>query len=168
MTSCGTTSERSAAWLHAFVGGLVAVLTAIAQHGAEGVTREQLTVLTGYKRSSRDTYLQRLRAAGLVDAGGVELVAAAAGVQALGPDFTPLPTGKALREHWLARLPEGERRCLEILLARYPANVERDEVSEDTGYKRSSRDTYLQRLGARRLIVTGRGGVVRASDALFE
>ena len=26
MTSCGTTSERSAAWLHAFVGGLYVVM----------------------------------------------------------------------------------------------------------------------------------------------
>jgi hypothetical protein len=33
---------------------------AVAQY-PEGVTREQLSVLTGYKRSSRDTYVQRLR-----------------------------------------------------------------------------------------------------------
>ena len=30
----------------------------------DGVTREQLTVLTGYKRSSRDAYIQRLREKG--------------------------------------------------------------------------------------------------------
>jgi hypothetical protein len=41
------------------------VLTAIAQHTA-GVSREQLTVLTGYKRSSRDTYLQLLRQRALI------------------------------------------------------------------------------------------------------
>lgn len=37
-----------------------------------------------------------------------------------------------------------------------------------TDYKRSSRDTYLQRLSARRLIVAGTRGEVRASDTLFE
>ena len=35
-----------------------ACLIAMAQH-PDGVTREQLTVLTGYKRSSRDAYIQR-------------------------------------------------------------------------------------------------------------
>ena len=43
----------------------------------------------------------------------------------------------------------------------------RDEISDATGYKRSSRDTYLQRLSSRRLVESvGRSGV-KASDALF-
>ena len=42
--------------------GEIKILTAVAQHPG-GVTREQLSVLTGYKRSSRDTYLLRLKAA---------------------------------------------------------------------------------------------------------
>jgi hypothetical protein len=41
------------------------VLTAIAQH-KNGVTKEQLTVLTGYKRSTRDLYVQKLAAGGFV------------------------------------------------------------------------------------------------------
>lgn len=41
----------------------------VAQH-RRGVTREALTILTGYKRSSRDTYLQRLRARALVETEG--------------------------------------------------------------------------------------------------
>ncbi len=45
-----------------------AVLIAAAQH-PNGVTRQQLTVLTGYKRSSRDAYIQRLRERGYIDAG---------------------------------------------------------------------------------------------------
>jgi hypothetical protein len=45
--------------------------------------------------------------------------------------------------------------------------VHRDEISEATGYKRSSRDTYLQRLRSRMLVKDdGRGGV-RASENLF-
>lgn len=143
-----------------------AVLTAIAQHD-EGVTREQLTVLTGYKRSSRDTYLQRLRAAGLADQQGEMLLATAEGFAELGDGFRPLPTGDALREHWLQRLPEGERKVLEVVVAAYPSPIHRDAISEHTGYKRSSRDTYLQRLAARRLVNT-KGGTVRASDQLFD
>jgi hypothetical protein len=141
-----------------------AILTAAAQYRA-GVTREQLSILTGYKRSSRDTYLQRLRQAGLVAEERGVILATADGVAALG-DFEPLPTGDALREYWLDRLPEGEGRILGCLVQAYPRAVERDAIDEATGYKRSSRDTYLQRLSARRLIrIDGRG--VRASEELF-
>jgi len=141
------------------------VLTAVAQHPA-GVTREQLTVLTGYARSSRDTYLQRLNQAGLVTNGHGRIVATDTGVAALG-DFEPLPTGDALWQHWRRELPEGERRILEILVGAYPKTVDRVALDEATGYARSSRDTYLQRLGARRLVDTERGSV-RASQELFD
>lgn len=148
--------------------GEVAILTAVAQHELGGVTREQLTVLTGYKRSSRDTYLQRLSAGGhiqILPAG--DIVATDAGRAALGPDFEPLPTGAALRDHWLARLPEGERRILALLLEAYPKAVEREGLCEHTGYQRSSRNTYLQRLKARQLVQDAGRGTVRASDRLF-
>jgi uncharacterized protein len=142
------------------------VLTAIAQH-QDGVTREQLTVLTGYKRSSRDTYLQRLSAAGLALVGGTLIFVTPDGLAALGPDFEVLPTGDDLLEYWLGRLPEGERKILAILTQDAGGDtVDRETISEQTGYKRSSRDTYLQRLSARRLIVTQRDGV-RASETLF-
>lgn len=141
-----------------------AVLTAIAQN-AGGVTREQLTVLTGYKRSSRDTYLQRLGARGFIVIDS-SITATDAGVDALGPAFEPLPTGEALRAHWMERLPEGERRVLTVIVEAYPNHVDRERISERTEYKRSSRDTYLQRLSARQLITSERGQV-RASDVLF-
>jgi hypothetical protein len=143
------------------------VLTAIAQHGDAGVTREQLSILTGYKRSSRDTYLQRLQGRAFVAVAGDRLEATGLGLEVLGPDFEPLPTGDALRDYWLARLPEGERRVLEVLVAAYPTAVERTNLDEPTGYKRSSRDTYLQRLGARKLVVTEGRGAVRAAEGLF-
>jgi hypothetical protein len=146
--------------------GEALVLTAIAQH-RHGVSREQLTVLTGYRRSTRDTYVQRLRERLFVAVDGEQLVATSGGLAALGDDFQPLPTGEVLREHWLARLPEGERKLLEILVAAYPRPVDRETLSDKTGYARSSRDTYLQRLGARKLVVTERGGAVRASEELF-
>lgn len=141
------------------------ILTAIAQH-PNGVTREQLSVLTAYKRSSRDTYLQKLRAAGYVDSSGDRIVATESARVAMGADFEPLPTGAMLREYWLEHLPEGERKVLEIILDAYPQSIARDALDEQTGYKRSSRDTYLQKLRARELIVAGRSEV-RASGALF-
>lgn len=146
--------------------GELRILAAIAQH-AEGVTREQLTVLTGYKRSSRDTYLQRLGAACLVGSlsdGRIRVTPA--GLEALGPNFEPLPTGPALLAHWRGRLPAGELAVLEVAVKAYPGAVEKERISEATGYQRSSRDTYLQRLRSRRLVEVHRGEV-RAAAELF-
>jgi chromosome segregation and condensation protein ScpB len=142
------------------------ILAAVAQH-PDGVTREQLTVLTGYKRSSRDTYLQRLQVAGNVMTSGGRIHVTEEGVTALGSDYAPLPTGRALQDYWLKRLPTGEKVVLEVVLLAYPQPVDREAISEATGYKRSSRDTYLQRLASRELITTDRG-TVKVSDMLFD
>jgi predicted transcriptional regulator len=146
--------------------GEAAVLRAVA-HYPEGCSRKQLTVLTGYRRSTRDTYLQRLSEKGLVQIAGTDLLATSAGLEALGPDFEPLPIGAELLEHWRRRLPEGERKILDIVVAAHPQPVSRDEISDSTGYARSSRDTYLQRLGAKRLVEADREGI-KASDLLFD
>lgn len=149
-----------------FGAGEAKILAAIAQH-RNGVTREQLTVLTGYKRSSRDTYLQRLKAAGAIESNGERITVTDAGTKALGANFTRLPTGARLREHWLAELPEGEAKILTVICKSFPRTVNKDKLSEATGYKRSSRDTYLQRLRSRQLITVTPGFVV-ASSELFD
>jgi hypothetical protein len=149
--------------------GELRILAAVAQHSdAGGVTREQLTVLTGYKRSSRDTYLQRLRARGLI-VDGERILVTQEGIAELGDGYEPLPTGPALLEHWRAKLPPGERALLEVLVRHYPEPVDRDVVGDEAEpkYQRSSRDTYLQRLRSRQLITEPGRGMVRASETLF-
>lgn len=141
-----------------------ACLIAAAQH-PNGVTRQHLTVLTGYKRSSRDAYIQRLRERGYVDA-GERIQATADGRESLGDAYEPLPTGAALREHVLRTLPEGERKVLKVLINAWPSEVPRDDIDAATGYKRSSRDAYLQRLSARELI-TSTAGRASAAGTLF-
>lgn len=141
------------------------ILEALIQY-PEGLRREQLTVLTGYKRSSRDAYIQRLRERGYASTDSERVTATDEGIAAL-PDARPLPTGQALREFWQARLPQGERVIFDVIVARYPDAVDRNELDEATGYKRSSRDAYLMRLAAKELITVARG-MVRASDSLFE
>jgi hypothetical protein len=138
------------------------ILTAIAQN--DGADREQLTVLTGYKKSSRDAYLQRLQSKGFVAIDGRNLQATEEGLAALGA-FEPLPTGDRLREYWLARLPEGEVKILTIVCHAYPRPIARDDI--DAGYQKSSRDAYLQRLAAKKLVTTTRGTVM-ASPNLFD
>lgn len=144
------------------------VLIAVAQY-SDGAERDQLTILTGYKRSTRDAYLQRLGEKAYVTAepGGL-VIATEQGIAALGSDYEPLPVGEELRDYWLQRLPDGERKCLEPLISSYPNAVPRDELETLTGYKRSTRDAYLQRLASRRLIQLVGRGEVRASETLFE
>lgn len=147
-------------------------LIAAAQH-AEGVTREQLTQLTGYKRSSRNAYVSRLEAKGFIqriaDRRGELIVASDEGLKALGTDYEPLPTGDALRAYWLAdgRLPEGERRVLGFLCGYYPEATARENIDLALDYKRSSRNAYISRLVARRLVDVQPDGRVKAAETLF-
>ena len=48
-----------------------------------------------------------------------------------------------------------------------PDGITREEIGEKTEFKRSTRNTYLQRIAAREL-VTISGDVVRPSETLFE
>lgn len=143
------------------------ILVAVAQH-QDGVTREQLTILTGYKRTSRDTYVSRLSRAGMVitQADG-SVHATINGVATLGKDFERLPTGDALLEYWFRRLSGGEKRVLEAVAAAYPKAVTRADISAQTGYQRTSRDTYVSRLKRRRLVDTPTFGEVVAAEELF-
>jgi hypothetical protein len=145
--------------------GEKATLIAAAQYPS-GLTREQASILTGYKRSTRDAYLVRLATKGYIEVNGGMIFATESGVAALGNDYEPLPTGEDLRAYWLHKLPAGEGAVLEQAIAGYPDAVSRDDITETTGYKRSTRDAYIQRLQARQLLAKG-GGPVRASDTLF-
>lgn len=141
------------------------VLIAIAQH-PDGVDREQLSVLTGYKRSTRDRYLQLLGQKGLIGTNNSGIIVALqAGIDALGDSFDPLPKGQGLIAHWLAKLPGGEHKIFELLVLEGP--LSREVISERTNYKRSTRDRYLQLLAARKLIVSD-GGNIRINQRHFE
>jgi len=145
--------------------GEAAVLSALIQF-PDGLRREQLTVLTTYKRSTRDRYILYLREKGFVDVAGDVIAATDAGREAL-PDAQPLPTGPELRDFWIAKLPPGERAILEVLMEAYPDAVSRDTLSELTGQKRSTRDRYLLYMRNKQLIDEPSRGEVAASKELF-
>lgn len=139
-------------------------LIAMAQQRS-GITRQHITVITGYKRSTRDAYIQRLREKDFCSEDNGRLHPTDIGLQALG-EFELLPTGEALQQYVLSTLPEGERAVLATLLPVYPEGVDRDAISDATGYKRSTRDAYIQRLSTRELVDASHG-VIRASEELF-
>lgn len=147
--------------------GELKILTAAASY-ANGVERSNLTVLAGYKKSSRDVYISRLVGRGLVAIMGGKIAATTEGVAALGPHFRPLPTGKALYEWWSTRLPSGELTILAFLMSHRGQWINRDQITTSTNYKKSSRDVYISRLSSRGLVETGSGGSVRAAAQLFD
>jgi hypothetical protein len=142
------------------------ILIAIGQHPS-GITRSHLTVLTDYKRSSRNTYISRLAQQGLVSANGEMVTITDRGVAELGNDYDPLPTGDALRDRLMNELPPGERAILQELVNAYPNGLSRDDIGTATGYMRSSRNTYISRMAAREIIEIS-GQNIRASDTLFK
>lgn len=141
------------------------ILTAVAQFGE--VDRGQLTVLVGYKATARDTYISRLAQKGFVESGQGRVRVTQAGVDALGSDYEPLPTGPALLDFWRARLAPGECKVLDAAVEVYPQPISRADIGERTQYKPTARDTYISRLASRRLVKSdGRGSVI-ASAELF-
>jgi hypothetical protein len=79
----------------------------------------------------------------------------------------PCRRGDALRAYHRARLPEGERKILDLACAAWPRSVEREFIGNETGYKRSTRDAYLHRLLVRKLIWQNADGLC-ASNLLFD
>jgi hypothetical protein len=143
------------------------ILIALARYD-QGVERNTLTVLTGYKRSTRDAYLARLKTKGYWEDKGSRIVATQEGVNALGGDYRPQPaTGAELQQYWVAELPEGEKKILQYLIAALGRPVGRETLSEATGFQRSTRDAYLSRLAAKQLVETVGRGEVKASETLF-
>lgn len=147
-------------WLR---GGRRAVLLAIAQRGKLGASHAWIAVQTGYKPTSRRTYLTALTSAGYIRRGERdEFYATEAGTIVLGP-FEALPTGQALIDHWLAKLPDAEATIFNQVVRHEECSTA--VLESDTGYKTTSVRTYLNRLAARQLVST-RKGIVRLSDEL--
>ncbi len=142
--------------------GEVKVLTAAAMYPG-GVSRDQLSLFTGYKATARDTYVSRLNVKNMVTVGNGVVTATSVGIAALGPNWQPLPTGPALVEYWRQRLPPGERSILDIVL-QHPDGITRNEIGEQANYKATARDTYVSRLHVRRLVRLERGAVFPSAE----
>jgi len=145
--------------------GEAKILAALIQYPA-GLGRDQITVIAGYKKSTRDAYIARLRDRGYVAVAADGIQVTEDGRDAM-PDAQPLPTGDELQAFWMNRLPEGEAKVLAVLIGAYPDAVTRDVVTDRAGYKKSTRDAYLARLSAKELVDSPAPGEVRAAAALF-
>ena len=131
---------------------------------AGGITVEHVMVVAGYKRTSTNEYIRQLIAKGLIERRGDLLIATQAGIDQLGSDYEPLPSGSELRQYWLQKLPEGERKIFAVVChSSFP--VTKESIQEETGYKRTSTNEYLRKLKARKLVVE-KGNEILLSDNL--
>lgn len=143
--------------------GEIAVLKEIATHNS--LTRDHITLLTGYKRSTRDAYIKRLMSRGLVGQEGNYIYATEDGFNYLGPTFQAIPKSfDDLVLHYQNTLPEGERKIFEYLIPYQETYVSRDDISESTGYKRSTRDAYIKRLATRKIVEVSSVGIRLAKN----
>lgn len=142
------------------------ILAALAEHHSTGCSRPQLTLLTGYARSTRDRQIQYLQAAQMVEVRGDRVFASAKGLDMVG-GARKMPAGKDLQKFWLDRLPEAQRAILAVLFDARGDYVSTDKIDAATGYARSTRDRQIQYLKAREL-VEGERGQLRAMKQFFD
>lgn len=149
-------------------GGHRKILTALARYPG-GRTKQQVAILTGYshKGGGFSNYISALRSKGYVAGDGGCLTVTPAGLEALG-SFDPLPTGRALFEHWVAQLGRAEREVLRVLYEEWPAARPKEYVATKAGYeaKGGGFNNALSRLRTLELI-EGRAKL-RCSDALHD
>jgi hypothetical protein len=111
-----------------------AVLTVLAQF-PDGRTKRQLAMLAGYsaKGGGFNNSLSSLRTAGLIGR-GEPITITDAGMDALGGNWEPLPSGPALADHWLGQLSKAEAAALRVLLDAWPDALPKAEIAERAGY----------------------------------
>jgi hypothetical protein len=149
-------------------GGERKILTALAQYPG-GRTKNQVAILTGYAHGGGgfNNYISSLRGKGYIEGDSDQLTITGAGADALGA-WTPLPTGRALYEHWCSQLGKAEREILRVLFEAWPHALEKFGVASKTGYGVSGGgfNNALSRLRTLELI-EGKGSL-RCSDALHD
>ncbi|RAI43949.1 ATP-binding protein [Rhodoplanes roseus] len=143
------------------------VLTVLAQY-PDGRAKNQIAILTGYAVDGGgfNNAISAARSAGRLEGSGDRLRITDRGLADLGT-FEPLPTGRALLQHWLGKLGKAERAALSGLAEIHPRAMSKDELAARAGYEPSGGgfNNALSRLRTLELI-EGRGEL-RASDALF-
>ena len=145
-----------------------AILSVLAQF-PDGRTKRQVGMLTGYsaKGGGFNNALSALRTAGLIERGD-PIMPTAAGIEAIGDDWEPLPEGPALAEYWIAQLSKAEGLILRALLDAWPAALTKAEVADQAGYAADGGgfNNALSRLRTLQLI-DGRGEL-RADETLAQ
>jgi len=142
------------------------ILTVLAQY-PHGKDTTPLAHLAGYTVNGHfKNMVGALRSNGYMTQGWPAKITDA-GLEALGEEWEPLPTGEELKAYWLGKLSEGEARILGFLMETYPESTFQADLAAAAGYTVNGH--FKNMLGHLRTmeLVEGRGEV-RASATLCE
>ncbi|MGW8286203.1 MAG: ATP-binding protein [Candidatus Deferrimicrobiaceae bacterium] len=142
------------------------ILTALAQHGRLSLV--QAALIAGYsaKSSGVRNAASALRTKGYVEGTNAAMATTNAGLDALGT-WEPLPTGRALAEHWYGQIGKAEREILRHLVEAYPNEVSLADAAEAVGYSSSSSGVRNAASRLRTLmLIEGPNAAMRASGRL--
>lgn len=142
------------------------ILTALL-HSKGEASKRKLAVMTGYAISGGgfNNALGRLRSESLID-GSDPIRLTGAGNDAI-PDPEPLPTGRALLDHWMSQLGKAERVILQQVAIAYPSAITKETLAERTEYAANGGgfNNALGRLRTLELITGSQD--IKASAELF-
>lgn len=89
-----------------------------------------------------------------------------AGLRELGP-YDPLPSGRALLDHWMGNLGKAEKLILQAAVDAYPGALNKQQVAVAAGYEANG-GAFNNALGRLRTLELIKGrGEIRASETLF-
>jgi uncharacterized protein len=131
--------------------GELATLSAIARKKG-GAMRSYLVLVTGLRKASIETYVQKLVTRGYVRRGDGMLLFATAAAFALLPEMPQLPTGEELVKYHTGVLPGGESTVFSIVASEHPRLLKRDTIIARSGLSAASVETYAQKLVTRGLL----------------
>lgn len=141
------------------------ILAVLATYGPR--THSQIALQSGYsgKGGGFNNALGRLRSTGRIVGGRDRIEITDQGIEDLG-DFDPLPSGRALVDHWLGTLPKAERSILTVLVDAWPASLSNDEIALRTEYSAAGGgfNNALGRLRTLELIHGNRASNVAADE----
>jgi hypothetical protein len=143
----------------------LAILGALAVRRPERLTRNQLTLISGYTNSGGfRNAMGSLRSQGLIESSGDGLTAlTSAGEAHVG--HVQAPRGpQEVFDHWIGQLGLCERAVLTVLVQAFPNAVPREELPGRAGYTNSG--GYRNALGRLRTLTlaVNDGAGIRASD----
>jgi hypothetical protein len=140
------------------------ILKFLAMREGKSFTKQQIGALTGFahRGGSFNTYLSRLRSAGLVEAVGrdqFQVADPARAQEALGDEYHA-PDVASL-EHWLTELGGGAKQIYQTLLEHPDQEFSKDDLGGAVGMepKGGSFNTYISRLCALGLAERANGGI---------
>jgi hypothetical protein len=143
------------------------ILAALASYHPEAMSTSRVSILSGYSSTSSSFHnaLSALRTSGYINRGNPVSITTE-GLHAIGDNYDPLPTGKALHDYWMQKLDKAERSILAVLLDAYPKPISKESLSSASGYSVSS-SSFHNALSKLRTLELMTRGELKASESLF-